>query len=108
MTTNNAFSGLGDLSSYAPEAILTTLPGEHPRMAAALAVGRQASAGGHLDVAELSRIANEIYAEGFPAGSPFSQQEAFPSNASLSPLPNRGVLPSPNIVSDPVQTPTPQ
>ncbi|NOT66626.1 MAG: SufS family cysteine desulfurase [Methylotenera sp.] len=107
MTTNNAFSGLGDLSSYAPEAILTTLPGEHPRMAAALAVGRQASAGGHLDVAELSRIANEIYAEGFPAGSPFSQQEAFPSNASLSPLPNRGVLPSPNIVSDPVQTPTP-
>lgn len=107
MTTNNGFSGLGDLSSYEPEAILAALPGEHPRMAAALAVGRQASAGGHLNVVELSRIANELYAEGFPAGSPFAQQEAFPSNASLSTVPSRGVLPSPNIVSDPVQTPTP-
>jgi cysteine desulfurase/selenocysteine lyase len=107
MTTNNPFSGLGDLSSYEPEAILAALPGEHPRMAAALAVGRQAAAGGHLDVAELSRIANELYAEGFPASSPFAQKESFPSNASLSPVPSRGVLPSPNLLSDPMQTPTP-
>ncbi|MDO9052187.1 MAG: family 2A encapsulin nanocompartment cargo protein cysteine desulfurase [Methylotenera sp.] len=107
MTINNAFSGLGDFSSFEPEAILAALPGDHPRMAAALAVGRQASAGGHLDVSELTRIANELYSEGFPAGSPFAQQEVFPSNASLSPVPSRGVLPSPNLVSDPVQKPTP-
>ncbi|NOT15414.1 MAG: SufS family cysteine desulfurase [Methylotenera sp.] len=108
MTTNNQFSGLGDLSSYEPEAILAALSGEHPRMAAALAVGRQAAAGGHLDMAELSHIANELYAEGFPASSPFAQkEERFPSNASLSPVPSRGVLPSPNLISDPVQTPTP-
>lgn len=107
MTINNQFSGLADLSAYEPEAILAALPGEHPRMASALAVGRQASNTGHLDVAELSRIANELYAEGFPAGSPFAKQEEFPSNASLSPVPSRGVLPSLNVVSDPVQTPAP-
>ncbi|MFZ3088601.1 MAG: family 2A encapsulin nanocompartment cargo protein cysteine desulfurase [Methylotenera sp.] len=108
MSTSNTFpTGLGDLSSYEPEAILAALPGEHPRMAAGLAVGRQAGETGHLDVAELSRIANEIYAEGFPAGSPFAQNEDFPSNASLTPEANRAVLPSPNIITDPVQTPTP-
>jgi len=108
MSTNNGFSpALGDLSSFEPEATLASLPGEHPRMAAALAVGRLASTSGHLDVAELSRIANELYAEGFPAGSPFAQNEDFPSNASLTPEANRAVLPSPNIITDPVQTPTP-
>ena len=108
MTTNNGFSpALGDLSSFEPEAILAALPGEHPRMAAGLAIGRQASQTGHLDIAELSRIANELYAEGFPAGSPFAKKEDFPSNASLNPVAANAVLPSPNIISDPVQTPTP-
>jgi cysteine desulfurase/selenocysteine lyase len=108
MTTNNGFSpALGDLSSFEPEAILAALPGEHPRMAAGLAIGRQASQTGHLDIAELSRIANELYAEGFPAGSPFAKKEDFPSNASLNPVAANAVLPSPNIISDPVQTPSP-
>ncbi|MCB5191402.1 SufS family cysteine desulfurase [Methylobacillus arboreus] len=75
MTTSN----LNDLSSFEPEAILSALPGEHPRMAAALAVGREAQAGGHLDIDELTRIANEIYAEGFPR-----PQQDFPSAASLT------------------------
>ncbi|NOU41289.1 MAG: cysteine desulfurase [Methylotenera sp.] len=108
MSTHNGFSpALGDLSSFEPEAILAAVPGEHPRMAASLAVGRQASETGHFDVAELSRIANELYAEGFPAGSPFAQKEDFPSNASLNPVAANAVLPSPNIITDPVQTPTP-
>lgn len=75
MTTSN----IHDLSSFEPEAILAALPGEHPRMAAAIAVGREAQAGGHLDVDELTRIANEIYAEGFPHGAP-----ELPSTASLT------------------------
>jgi cysteine desulfurase/selenocysteine lyase len=66
MSINNINSaGFSDLSSFEPEAILAAVPGEHPRMAAALALGRQASVSGHLDVAELSRIANELYAEGW-------------------------------------------
>ena len=60
------------------------MPGEHPRAAAALAVGRTASQTGHLDVAELSRIASELYAEGFPAGAFGSKQAEIPSTASLS------------------------
>jgi len=108
MTTSNGYApALGDLSSFEPEAILASLPGEHPRMAAGLAVGRQASETGHFDVAELSRIANELYAEGFPAGAPFAQKEEFPSNASLNPVAVNAVLPSANLITDPVQTPTP-
>jgi len=108
MSTSNTFpTGLGDLSSYEPEAILAALPGEHPRMAAGLAVGRQAGETGHLDVAELSRIANEIYAEGFPAGSPFGKQDDFPSNASLSYVATEGVLPGANNLTDTVQTSAP-
>lgn len=108
MTTSNLFSsGFDDLSSFEPEAILAEVPGEHPRAAAALALGRQASQTGSLDVAELSRIVNEIYAEGFPAGSPLAKKEEFPSNASLSHIAADSVLPSANILSDPVQTPTP-
>lgn len=108
MTTSNSFSsGFGDLSSFEPEAILAAAPGEHPRAAAALALGRQASQTGSLDVAELSRIVNEIYAEGFPAGSPLAKKEEFPSNASLSHIAADSVLPSANILSDPVQTSTP-
>ena len=90
MTINNPH----DLASFEPEAILAAVPGDHPHMAAALALGREASYTGHLDVAELSRLANEIYAEGFPAGSPFKQQESFPSNASLSQIASDSVLPN--------------
>lgn len=104
MTTSNSFSsGFGDLSSFEPEAILAAAPGEHPRAAAALALGRQASQTGILDVAELSRIANEIYAEGFPAGSALAKKEQFPSNASLSQLAADTVLPSANLLNEPVQ-----
>jgi cysteine desulfurase/selenocysteine lyase len=108
MTTSNTFSsGLGDLSSFEPEAILAAIPGEHPRAAAALAIGRKAGATGSLDVAELSRIANELYADGFPAGSAFGKKEDYPSNASLSHVAADAVLPSANVLKDPVQTPTP-
>ncbi len=101
MTTSNQF----DPTSLEPEAILASLPGEHPRMAAGLAIGRQASETGLLDISELSSIASELYAEGFPAGSPFAQQESYPSNASLTPIAAGAVLPSPNIITDPAQTP---
>lgn len=110
MSTNSGLdlSAVHDLSSFEPEAILNALPGEHPRMAAALAIGRTASQTGQLDVAELSRIANELYAEGFPAGSfgnaSFGKNQAeIPSTASLSDArePTVGSQPSsaPNFVS---------
>ena len=85
MTTNNLdLASMHDLSSFEPEAILASLPGEHPRVAAGLAIGREASQTGHLDVAELSRIASELYAEGFPAGAFGKSQAEIPSTASLS------------------------
>jgi len=95
MTTSN----FNDLSSFEPEAILAALPGEHPKMAAALAVGREASQSGHLDVAELARIANEIYAEGFPRQSPFAAASPqIPSTASMpdaaTPFVAPGAVPS--------------
>lgn len=112
MSTNNSFSsGLADLSSFEPEAILASLPGEHPRMAAAIGLGRQASQTGHLDVAELSRMVNEIYAEGFPAGSPIGQQADIPSNDSLSHIASDSVLPnsgaSTGQAKNPIEMPTP-
>lgn len=108
MTTSNGYtSGLNDLSSIEPEAILAAVPGEHPRMAASLALGRQASETGYFDVAELSRIVNELYAEGFPASSPLSANDGFPSNASLNPIAVNAVLPNANLVTYPVQSPTP-
>jgi len=79
MTTSN----LNDLSSFEPEAILAAMPGDHPKMAATLAVGREASQSGQLDVEELSRIAGEIYAQGFPVGSPLAAKPDLPSTASL-------------------------
>ncbi len=92
MITNNSHLSAMDLSSFEPEAILASLPGEHPKMAAALAVGREASQTGHLDVEELSRIANEMYAEGFAqfssgGSASFPQQKSaagIPSTASFS------------------------
>ena len=99
MSTNNTFastpsSALGNLSSFEPEAILAAMPGEHPRMASALALGREASETGHFDVAELSRIVNELYAEGFPAGSPLAKQPEVPNTASLSHVAIDSVLPN--------------
>jgi cysteine desulfurase / selenocysteine lyase len=79
MTTSN----FNDLSAFEPEAILAALPGEHPRMAAGLAVGRAAAESGHLDVSELARIANELYAEGFPAGAAFGQAPDVYSTTAL-------------------------
>ena len=108
MNTNNSFSsGFGDLSSFEPESILSEMPGEHPRMAKALEIGRQASQTGYLDVAELSRIVNEIYAQGFPTGSAFGTQAEYPSNDSLSHIPSDAVLPKPESELSPIQTPTP-
>ena len=96
-TSNLNNQSLADLSSFEPEAILAAMPGEHPRAAAALALGREASETGSFDVAELSRIANELYAEGFPAGSPLASggaEPAIPSNASLSPVVSDAVIPA--------------
>jgi len=96
-TSNLNNQSLADLSSFEPEAILAAMPGEHPRAAAALALGREASETGNFDVAELSRIANELYAEGFPVGSPLASgaaEPAIPSNASLSPVVSDAVIPA--------------
>ena len=104
MSTNNGvdLAAVHDLSSFEPEALfspekaLASLPGEHPRAAAALGVGRTASQTGHLDVAELSKIASELYAEGFPAGAFGNKQAEIPSTASLSDArePTKGTQPS--------------
>ena len=75
-------SNLNDLSSFEPEAILAAVPGDHPRAAAVLALGREASQSGHLDVAAISQIANELYSEGFPASSPF--YEGAPSQSAVA------------------------
>ena len=108
MSINNTnFAGLGDLSSFEPEALLGQLPGEHPRMAAALALGRQASETGHFDVAELSRIVNELYSEGFPAGSPLAKQPDFASNDSLSHIASDAVLPNATSPKGVTEAPAP-
>lgn len=78
MNTSNPL----DLSSFEPEAILAAMPGEHPKMAAALGVGRQLEQTGELDIATLTRLVNELYAEGFPATAPFAAAESAQSSAS--------------------------
>lgn len=80
MTTSNSF----DLSSFEPEAILATLPGDHPKMTAALGVGRGLEQTGQLDIEALTGIVNDLYAEGFPSESPFTQKSAVPATDSLS------------------------
>lgn len=110
MSINNTFistpsSALGDLSAFEPEAILAAMPGEHPRMASALALGRDASETGHFDVAELSRIVNELYAEGFPAGSPLAKQPEVPNTASLSHVAIDSVLPNAATPKNAAQAP---
>ncbi len=100
MTTSNQHTHqFFDLSAFEPEAILASLPGEHPKMTAALAVGRQAESTGHLDVNVLEQIANEIYAEGSPDPAKYAQSfqaqpdllatDSFPDPA----LPGTGELP---------------
>lgn len=71
-------------------------------MEAGLTIGRQTSETGYLDVSELSRIASELYAESFPAGSSFGKEADFPSNASLSHIASDSVLPSTNAPTDPI------
>ena len=81
MTTSN----LGDLSSFEPEAILKNLPGEHPRLEAAVGLGREATQTGTLDVAQLAELANEVLSEVFPTPSINKTSEAtIPSTSSLS------------------------
>lgn len=80
MSTNNPL----DLSSFEPEAILASLPGEHPKMAAALSVGRTLEQTGQLDINTLTNIINDLYAEGFPVDSPFTAKPSHPATDSLS------------------------
>ncbi|HAF01424.1 MAG TPA: aminotransferase class V [Methylophilaceae bacterium] len=80
MTTSNPF----DLSSFEPEAILAALPGEHPKMTAALGVGRELEQTGQLDIDTLTNIVNDLYAEGFPTESPFTQKSTVPTTDSLT------------------------
>lgn len=80
MSTSNPF----DLSSFEPEAILAALPGDHPKMTAALGVGRTFEQTGQLDIGMLTDIANELYAEGFPTESPFASKSSLLETDSLS------------------------
>lgn len=93
MTTSNPNTHQGlDLASFEPEAILGSLPGEHPKMAAALGVGRQLEQTGGLDVDTLNRLANELYAEGFPATAPFHAAD-FAQSLS-TPKPPQAAIPA--------------
>jgi len=73
MTTSNSIDlTFTDGGSFEPEAILASLPGEHPKMTAALGVGRELENTSVLDTATLTQIVNDLYAEGFPATAPFA------------------------------------
>lgn len=78
MTTSNSI----DLASFEPEATLASLPGEHPKMTAALGVGRELENTGVLDTATLTQLVNDLYAEGFPATAPFAAADFAQSLAS--------------------------
>lgn len=78
MTTSNSI----DLAAFEPEAILASLPGEHPKMTAALGVGRELENTGVLDTATLTQLVNDLYAEGFPATAPFAAADFAQSLAS--------------------------
>lgn len=80
MTTSNPF----DLSSFEPEAILAALPGDHPKMAAAIGVSRGLEQTGQLDIDTLTGIVNDLYAEGFPTESPFAKKSTVPATDSLT------------------------
>ena len=108
MSTNNQndLSFFDAQTSFEPEDILAAMPGDHPRMASALALGRQASETGQLDVAALSRIVNELYAEGFPVGSPFADGAKVPSTDSLTHLADDSILPKPAVSTTTSQSPS--
>jgi cysteine desulfurase/selenocysteine lyase len=93
--TENPTASVVDLSAFQPESILSSLPGDHPRMAAALAVGRKAAQNGALDVDGLTRMVNELYAEGFPSKSPFaSEPESLATNSlDIHDVPTPAILP---------------
>lgn len=78
MTTSNSI----DLASFEPEAVLASLPGEHPKMTAALGVGRELENTGVLDTDTLTQLVNDLYAEGFPATAPFAAADFAQSLAS--------------------------
>ncbi|MDT7848359.1 family 2A encapsulin nanocompartment cargo protein cysteine desulfurase [Methylophilus sp. VKM B-3414] len=90
MTTSNSFGlTLTDGASFEPEAILASLPGEHPKMTAALGVGRELENTGVLDTATLTQLVNDLYAEGFPATAPFAAADLAQSlAASHAPQPS--------------------
>ncbi|ROH84488.1 SufS family cysteine desulfurase [Pseudomethylobacillus aquaticus] len=94
-----ASSQFADLSAFTPEALLGALPGEHPRMATGLEAGRAASASGQLDIGTLSGLLNQLYAEGFPAGSPLAQGGGIPSTASHSDATDPSQLTHPHAVT---------
>lgn len=83
MTTSNAIN----LAAFEPEALLAALPGEHPKMTAALGVGRTLETTGVLDTDTLTLLVNDLYAEGFPATAPFAAAELAQSLTSPAPTP---------------------
>ncbi|WP_137718864.1 family 2A encapsulin nanocompartment cargo protein cysteine desulfurase [Methylobacillus flagellatus] len=94
-----ASSQFADLSAFTPEALLGALPGEHPRMATGLGVGRAASESGQLDIGTLSGLLNELYAEGFPVGSPLAKTGGIPSTASHSDATDPSQLTHPHAIT---------
>lgn len=99
MTTSNSF----DLAAFEPEAILAALPGEHPKMTAALGVGRQFEQTGALDVDTIAQIANALYAEGFPATAPVAAAQF--AQSLTSPTPPQVAVPATDSLSTQLATP---
>lgn len=102
-----------DLASFEPEALLASLPGDHPKMTAALGVGRHLQETGTLDIATLTQLMNDLYAEGFPASAPvaaasFAQrltnpapQVAHPATDSLTTQVSASGLSQPKAATSP-------
>lgn len=80
-----------DLAAFAPEVLLAHVPGEHPKMAAALGIGRTLQETGALDITTLTHLVNELYAEGFPASAPVAASQFA---HSLTPAAPQAALPA--------------
>ncbi|MGQ2965040.1 aminotransferase class V-fold PLP-dependent enzyme, partial [Methylophilus sp.] len=105
MTTSNPNTHQAlDLASFEPEAILASLPGEHPKMTAALGVGRELQQTGSLDIDTLNQLVNELYAEGFPATAPFAAAQFAQSLAT--PAQAQAKVPATDSLSTQVATVT--
>jgi cysteine desulfurase / selenocysteine lyase len=105
MTTSNPNTPHAlDLASFEPEAILASLPGEHPKMTAALGVGRDLQQTGSLDIDTLNQLVNELYAEGFPATAPFAAAQFAQSLAT--PAQAQAKVPATDSLSTQVATVT--